>query len=243
VASTPPPTPALGSPPGGDGQIHPATFLQLCDRWPDDADGDPITCDDLVRTALNGMPAADQVTRIDTSYSCATSCRPLDADRGYAIVRSGSEAFEIEIARQADGTVAVTGATPFAPPDAPPFDDPAVSAPAVDGAPAGVNERVPLPLCGVEAGSAYGPFDEEARQCFWDGVRAGSPVEFIESHPDTEGLLTTTIYRFGGTGGVEVLSNDEGGWKRMYTGVGPALEDGRVFDVDGLSDTQRLPAP
>ena len=110
-----------------------------------------------------------------------------------------------------------------------------------NGAPPSVNGREPLPLCGVETGTAYDPFDVEGRQCFWDGLRAGSPVEFVTVHPDTEGLLTTTIYRYPGIGGVEILHDDEVGWWQTFSGVRPAREDGRIFDLDGLTDRQPIP--
>jgi hypothetical protein len=235
LSSEPEPTP-------GNRDIDPSTFLQLCALPPDGTDGVAIECDWLVQTTLRGLPAADPVTRIETAYTCSTSCTPFDPDRGYAIVVTGAGALEVEVARQGDGSIAIAATTPVDPPDLPAFEAPPASAPAADGAPNAVNEREPLPLCGVETGSAYDPFDVEGRQCFWDGVRGGSPVEFITVHPDTEGRLTTTIYRYDGTGGVAVIHNDEGGWWRTDSGVAPAREEGRIFGLDGLTDRQPIPA-
>lgn len=241
VPSSPPPTDAPGETAGGEGAVDPATFLQLCGLPPDDAREIAIECFDLVTAAIEGLPAGTAATRIETSYTCATSCRPFDPDRGYAIVTTEAGVLELEVARQADGTLAVESSLPIDPPDPPAFEPPPASAPAADGAPPAVNGREPLPLCGVETGTAYDPFDVAGRQCFWDGMVAGSAVEFVTVHPDTEGLLTTTIYRYPGTGGVELFHNDEGGWWRTYSGVRPAREEGRIFDLDGLTDRQRIP--
>src|SRR5689334_8725717 len=212
VPSGPPPTPVASSPRVGDGTIDPATFLQVCALPPEGSEGIAIECGRLVQAALRGLPPGDPVTRIDTSYTCATACKPFDPDHGYAIVTAGTGTVEVDVARQPDGTFAVVGSTSFDPPAPSPFEAPAPSAPAAEGAPSSVNERAPLPQCGVETGSAYDTPDTKGRQCFWDGVLAGSPVEFMTVHPDTEGLLTTTIYRYSGSGGVAVIHNDEGGW-------------------------------
>ena len=236
-------TPDASESPTGDVTIDPATFLQLCAGWPDDAaGGNPIECDRLVRTALEGVIAGGPVSRVETSYACVTSCKPPDPDRGYVIVISAAGTVEVEVARQADGTYAVVGTTPFVPPDHPPFDAPPASAPVVDGAPASVNAREPLPLCGVETRMAGEPFDVAGRQCFWDGVVAGSPVEFVAIGRDTEGLLTTMIHRYDGTGGVELITNDEGGWSRTVAGVEPVPHEGWVFGLAGLTDRQPIPA-
>jgi hypothetical protein len=241
VRSGQPPTPAPTDRQGGDERIDPSTFLQLCDRWPDAVVGEPLACDDLVRAALEGIPAGGAITRVVTSYTCATSCRPLDPSRGFVQVESTTGAVEVEVARQPDGSIAATSTTPFEPPELPAFDAPNASAPVVEGAPGVVNRRHPLPHCGVETRDMGGPFDTPARQCFWDGIRAGSPVEFIDRHPDTEGLEVNTVYRFTGSGAVEMVTNDEGGYWLIHTGIGPATEPGRVFETAGLGDRQLLP--
>jgi hypothetical protein len=242
IPSGPPPTPVPSAPRGGDGTIDPATFLQLCGGWPGDAADDPVQCDRLVQTALRGLPAGDPVTRVETSYSCLTACRPIDPNRGYVIVVTSAGAVEVEVGQQADGSYSVVAMAPMEVADTPAFTAPPVAAPAVDGAPPAVNARAPLPHCGLETRDMGGPFDSEGRQCFWDGIRAGSPVEFVETHPDTEGLQVTTVYRFDGSGAVEVVTNDEGGYWLIHTGIGPAAEPGRVFEMAGLGDRQPYPA-
>ena len=247
LPSDPPPTSAPSpssepEPVASNRDIDPATFLQICAARPDDIDGDPIWCDDLVRTALEGLADGKALVRVETTYSCATSCRPVEADRGYVLVFSPSGAVEVEVERQSDGVLGVAATTPFDPPGMPAFDAPPVDAPAIDGAPESINGRAPLPLCGVESGSAYGPFDTAARQCFWDGVRAGSPVEFIATQPDTEGRSTTTIHRYAGAGAVEIFMSQEEGWTRMVSGIAPTGDD-RVFDFAGLTRTDVIAEP
>jgi hypothetical protein len=241
VRSGPPPTP-IPTARAGDGQIDPSSFLQVCDGWPGDSADDPVQCDHLVQTALRGLPAGDPLLRVDTSYSCVSTCKPLDPHRGYVIVTTSGGSVEVEVSEQADGSYAVTETTPIEPPDQPAFEAPPASAPALEGVPHIINQRQPLPQCGVETRDMGGPFDTPARQCFWDGIRAGSPVEFVSITPDTEGLVTITIYRYTGSGAVEMVSNDEGGYWRTSTGIGPATEPGSVFGSDGLQ-TERDPIP
>jgi hypothetical protein len=233
-------TPIPSVPRGGDGTIDPATFLQLCGAWPGDPAEDAVSCAELVRAALRGLPAGDPVTRVQTSYSCATSCQPLDPHHGWVIVETGADAVEVEVAQQADGSYGVAAIVPTPLTERQSFDAPGVSAPAIADAPVVVNQRTPLPLCGVESRVAGGPFETAARQCFLDGVRAGSPVEFIAHSWDTEGLDVNTIYRYTGSGSVEVVTNDEGGYWLIHVGIGPAFEPGRVFDLAGLSDRQPI---
>jgi hypothetical protein len=229
-----PPTPSR--PAVGGEAPDASTFLQLCGRWPDGVPGEPIPCDDLVRQALADLPGgAGSVHRVETSYPCtADACEPGAADRADVRLVSDAGAVVVEVARGPDGSL--EAATPAAadPAAVPPFDPPPASAPVVEGAPVPVNDRAALPWCGHEVVEPYGPHDPDARRCLWDALQAGSPAELVSSSTDTEGRPSTTIYRYAGTGGLEVLYDDETGWFRLYSGLEPVPDD-RVFDLAGLT--------
>jgi hypothetical protein len=246
ASTTASPLPPSSSPGGADGMADPATFLQLCDRWPAAVDGDPIPCEELVGMAITSAAVAGaRVTRVETSYGCSTGdeCEPVASDQAHVTIASNLGAVELEVTRTTDGSLAITGSIPVDRPAPLPFDAPPPSAPAIDDAPAEVNQRAALPLCGHEVAEPYGPPDTAARDCFWNGVRAGSPVELVSSSTDTEGRPSTTIYRYAGTGGVEIVYNDETGWFRMFSGLEP-FPDGKVFDLAGMTTTPTaVPGP
>ena len=72
--------------------------------------------------------------------------------------------------------------------------------------PAVVADRSVLPSCGVEvATSQDGPWNSDARDCFWSAYLDGQPAEFISTRPTVEGARITTIYRIVSRGTIEVI--------------------------------------
>jgi hypothetical protein len=74
-------------------------------------------------------------------------------------------------------------------------------------APAEVRERTDLPDCGVELVGSGGPFDLEARQCFWDAYLQGLPAEFITTRPAGGGQPLLVIFRTLGNRKVEYYAD------------------------------------
>ena len=75
-------------------------------------------------------------------------------------------------------------------------------------APAEVQNRVALPACGVELVGRGGPWDLEARDCFWNAYLAGRPAEFITTRPSGGGEPLVAIFRTLGPGRVEVFADE-----------------------------------
>jgi hypothetical protein len=200
-----------------------------------------LACADAVETALLSLGAgAGRVTRVDVrSRQCDdASCPAADPAAAFVTaVTPGSEPVEIEVRQQADGSIVVASTAPGKPPELPPFSPPAPAAPPLEGAPAGVTDRQPLPFCGSEEAAPGGPYDSASRTCFLDGVLAESPVEFITRSSSTEGTEVIELWRYDGAGGVEVVTAESGTWILIATGIRPAGE-GRVFVGAGMSSAR-----
>lgn len=90
-------------------------------------------------------------------------------------------------------------------------------------APAAVANRTVLPPCGVErATTQQGPWNEAARECFWQAYRAQRPAEFVSTRLTTEGDPITSIYRVVAGGAVQVFIDStqdrfaaDRGWQRL----------------------------
>ena len=74
-------------------------------------------------------------------------------------------------------------------------------------APAEVRERTDLPDCGQELVGSGGPFNLEARRCFWEAYLEGRPAEFITTRPAGGGQALLTIFRTLGNGKVEYYND------------------------------------
>ena len=136
--------------------------------------------------------------------------------------------------RDPNGELLAWPATAIALPPEPAFDPPAVAAPALDGAPPAIRDREPLPFCGDE--DATGDvFDRAARQCFLEGIRAGSPVELVSRSASTEGDPVVTLDRWAGTGSVVKTVRNAAGWASAVCAITPIATDA-VFVLAGGCD-------
>lgn len=79
------------------------------------------------------------------------------------------------------------------------------TAPAFEGAPLAVRERLPLPFCGEETARQNQGFDIEGRRCMWGAYQQRQPAEFISTQWSIEGDPLTWIYRVLPSGAVEVF--------------------------------------
>jgi hypothetical protein len=235
---TPAPTGAAAAAP------DPSMFLQVCQGFGAGGDELPIPCSDAVAAALaDPSIAGSPVSRVAVGFRCPgdASCAPPDADVAFVAVTAGNVATVLRVTRAEDEsltTVVVGRGSPSTPP---PFPAPAPGRAQLPGAPASLAAREPYPLCGREDTPMGGPYDEAARRCFLDGVLAGSPVEFASVGAGTEGAGYVRLFRYPGTGGVQLVSGENGVWRRRTTGIRVA-GDGLVFDIDGLS-TKPEPVP
>ena len=245
-AATATPIPASTEPPGDDGPARPdpATFLQVC-RSDALAAVAPAPCSDVVAAAL-GAPelAGARIERVALGGMCdpPRSCgRAAVRPSAWVTVLSDRDPLILEVLLAADGGLSVAGAHPAIPPPVPSFAPPAPGRAELPGAPASLTGRPAYPLCGTERAPMGGPYDEAARTCFLTGVLAGSPVELASMGAGTEGAPFVSLYRYAGTGGIEVVTGEGAAWTRRFTGVADA-GGGLVFDVGGLS-TAPEPVP
>ena len=241
-----PPTPAATEPPSEDAPARPdpATFLQVC-RADDLAAVRPVPCADIVEAALGARELAGaRVDRVETGGTCdpAGSCRPFTATpSAWVTVLSDRDPLIVRVGLGADGGLSVTEVHPAIPPEPPGFSPPPAGLAPLPGAPASLAGRPAYPLCGTEHAPMGGPYDERGRACFLTGVLAGSSVEFASLGTGTEGGAVVTLYRFGGAGGIELVTGEGGTWMRSHTGIADA-GGGLVFDVGGMS-TASEPVP
>ena len=89
-------------------------------------------------------------------------------------------------------------------------------------APPAVANRTVLPSCGVErATTQQGPWNEAARECFWDAYRAQRPTEFVSTRLTIEGDPITSIYGVVAGGRVQIFIDStqdrysDRGWQRL----------------------------
>lgn len=213
----------------------PAAFLQVCRAVPGPRETPPIPCEDAVVAALEAQ-GVTAPTRVDVRFACgsAPACDRPDPDRAFVTVIVDEAATEVVVVRSADGGLTGTSAGPGEPPAVPAFTPPEPGRADFPGAPAGLAGRTAYPLCGEEQTPMGGPYDETARSCFLHGVLAGSPVEFASVGAGTEGGQYVNVYRYAGTGGIELVTGEGGRWSRRYTGIGEA-GGGLVFETGGMS--------
>jgi hypothetical protein len=234
---------ATDPPASGDApkEPDPATFLQVCRTLAGTESRPPVPCEDAVVAAL-AVLARTTPTRVEVAACGALmSCPKPDADRVFVDVLARGTTTEVELVRGTDGGLAVHGTGPGAIPVPPPYTAPPTGRAALPGAPASLASRPAYPLCGTEDTPMGGPYDERARTCFLDGVLAGSPVEFASVGRGTEGGQYVRLYRYDGSGGLEVVTGEDGAWQRAFTGIAEA-GGGLVFDIGGMS-TEREPVP
>ena len=239
AARTPAPTeaPATAEPPDPD----PERFLQTCGVDPP-RPGSPIPCQDAVVAGLSALGAAEPA-RVDVRFDCgdAPGCSAPDIDRAFVTIGAGDDTTEVEVRRTSDGAIAPVSTRPGTLPPPPAFSPPPARRADIPDPPPGLAARPVFPLCGQEDTPMGGPYDEAARTCFRTGVLAGSPVEFASIGAGTEGLAYVVLYRYAGSGGVEVVTGEGGQWSRTFTGIRDA-PGGLVFDVAGMS-TAPEPVP
>ena len=127
--------------------------------------------------------------------------RPEQLGTGTVNAWSGDRAWSTVIdARTPQWTASVPVAVDGAP--WPVADGPAPSgaAPAIDGAPAEIATRKPLPFCGnAEMGEP-----PAVSRCFITAALAGRPAEMFDLQHGTEGGSSLQIARFGGIGPIVV---------------------------------------
>src|SRR5439155_23353744 len=90
-------------------------------------------------------------------------------------------------------------------------------------APPAVANRTVLASCGTErAITQQGPWNEAARECFWQAYRAQRPAEFMSTRLTIEGDPITSIYRVLPGGRVEIFIDStqdrfaaDRGWQRL----------------------------
>ncbi len=241
-----PPTPAPSTSPSDGAAAHPdpATFLQVC-RSADLADVAPVPCSDVVEAAL-GAPelAGTRIERVETGGTCdpARSCGLATvAPAAWVTVLSDGDPMIVKVVLGADGGLSVAAVYPAIPPERPPFTPPAPGLADLPGAPPSLAGRTAYPLCGTEQAPMGGPYDETARTCFLTGVLAGSPVELAALSTGTEGGALVSLYRYAGSGGVGLVTGEDGRWTRRFTGIADAT-GGLVFDIAGMS-TAPEPVP
>jgi hypothetical protein len=111
---------------------------------------------------------------------------------------------------------------------------PSVAAPALDGAPASIRGRTPLPFCGAEDTTTH-DVDPAIRRCFVDGLLAGSPVELISRSPSTEGDPVVSLLRWSGTGSIERSVHADGSWARNRCAI-TLIETDAAFENAGGCD-------
>ena len=241
ASPAPTPTPA-GATDDVAAEPDPATFLQVCRAFEGAGGEPPIPCEDAVTTAL-AAEAETAPTRVDVRFACegAPSCTAPDPARVFVTVVADGTATEVEVTRASDGTVAATTTRPGTLATPPAFTPPAPALAALPGGPASLATRPPYPLCGEEETPMGGPYDEAARTCFLTGVLAGSPVEFVSRGDGTEGGPYVHLYRYSGSGGLELVTGEGGVWLRRVTGIAEA-GGGLVFSIGGMS-TAREPVP
>jgi hypothetical protein len=72
----------------------------------------------------------------------------------------------------------------------------------------GAPTEPPLHDCGVETATGpNGPWNVEARECFWGPYLQGTPAQFTSTRPTVEGDPITTVFRVYGPGNVEVVED------------------------------------
>jgi hypothetical protein len=245
-------TPATSAMPIPDSEGPPTVPLRsitiVCESWGSEPPSATIDCEDAVTAALAALGAtrAAVVRRLDFGYgewcAAASTCLPRRSDIGWVVARTATlETLRVRVALDA-----ATGLQAWPPVEGPRVIVPSFRTPPVDapdlgeGTPRELAEREAFPFCGSEDVGLTEAFNTAARQCFLDGVRAGSPVELISRMTSTEGggqLLD--VYRFTGEGAIFRYLLRDGQWTVSACGISP-ITTIAVFVLAGGCDQRPL---
>ena len=201
----------------------------ICESWGAEPPPATIDCAHAVSASLAalGGERAAVVRRIDVGYGewCddPSACVPRQADVGWVVARTATlETLLVRVALDAAGGLQAWPPVPGPRVILPTFQPPPIGAPDLGGGtPPKLAEREPFPFCGSEDAGLSETFNTAARQCFVDGVRAGSPVEMISRTGATEGGGLLNVYRFAGEGAVIRYLLKDGQWTATACGISP----------------------
>jgi len=201
----------------------------ICESWGSEPPPATIECARAVTASLAalGGERAALVRRIDVGYGewcdAPSACAPRQADVGWVVARTATlETLRVRVALDAAGGLQAWPPVPGPRVILPTFQPPPVRAPDLGGGTAPkLAEREPFPFCGSEDAGLSESFNTAARQCFVDGVQAGSPVEMISRTGATEGGGVLNVYRFTGEGAVLRYLLANGRWTAMACGISP----------------------
>jgi hypothetical protein len=203
---------------------------RICDLGPENP---RFTCTEVIGKVLLAMgPEAASVRAAWFRHGspCPPNARCMAPPPGsaYVVLRlesGGTRVFPLTLDGAEPAIGAVTEPTfDIWPPSGEPI--PEVRRPALDGAPAEIADRLPVPLCWDEAA---GVFESRlARQCFYGAVLDGRPAELHARSSDEIGGFSE-LYRYAGRGPVLVYQNRpkpvDPGWVRKDCAIGLPIED------------------
>jgi hypothetical protein len=191
-----------------------------------------VGCRDAASMALAaaGPETVDRIQRLDVGYGdpCpASPCANRRPDVAWVVatLADGGSAV-VRVARTSSGALEAWPPSAGPPRPVPAFTPPPASAPDLGpDAPAVVRNRQPYPFCGDEDLATPDVADAEARRCFVDGIRAGSPVELISRAASTEGDPVVTLFRWSGRGSVRRDVRADGRWSASTCAITPLPTD------------------
>ena len=198
-----------------------------------EVDPPPFSCTEVIGKVLLAMgsdAAAVKAAWFRPGSPCPPNarCMPPPPESAYVAVRLESGATGIFPVTFGGNEVAIGAVTEPTFDIWPPSGEaiPEVRRPVVDGAPAEVRDRQPLPLCGD--GQVGVPERRAASSCFYGAVLDGRPAELhIRSADEAGGFME--LYRYAGRGPVLVYRNRpepvDPGWVRKDCAIGLPGED------------------
>jgi hypothetical protein len=201
----------------------------ICESWGAEPPPATIDCAHAVTASLAalGGERAAVVRRIDVGYGewCddPSACVRRQADVGWVVARTATlETLRVRVALDSAGGLQAWPPVPGPRVILPTFQPPPIGAPDLGGGtPPRLATREPFPFCGSEDVGLSETFNTAARQCFVDGVQAGSPVEMISRTGATEGGAVLNVYRFAGEGAVLRYLLKDGRWSAAACGISP----------------------
>ena len=247
-----PSTPATSATPIPDPERPPPIPLRsitiVCESWGSEPPPATIDCGHAVIASLAalGPNQAALVRRVDVGFGewCddPATCLPRRSDVGWVVARTATlDTLRVRVALDATGGLQAWPPVPGPRVIVPSFRPPPVDAPDLgEGTPRELAERDAFPFCGSEDVGLSEAYNTAARQCFLDGVRAGSPVELISRMTATEGgAPLLDLYRFTGEGAVFRYLRRDGRWTVSACGISP-IATIAVFVLAGDCDARPL---
>ena len=196
-----------------------------------DLDPPPLDCSTMIELALRASGDLQlSIWRAEFGYASCGSGRCPHAGT-VALHSNAAGTVLLDVHRTEHGSILV-GPPRRGPPPAsvPGYQSPPAAAPEV---PAGLEDRAPLPHCG-----RFFVYDDNASEpaCFQRAIDAGQPAELIKDSVSLEGATLVDVYRFLGSGGVEIWSwgepdefGGDGKWHRRTCAVYRTIEDPNAF--------------